>query len=69
MGSKLINKVLSQTTDTDTLIEIFETEDGDTILYSTTQTVASSRKECYEKLIDILNKLVKDEAIKNKILE
>jgi hypothetical protein len=68
MGSKLISKVLAHRTHTDALVELYETEDGDSILYASLQAIGESKLDSYTKLIDTLKSLIEDEATKQKIL-
>jgi hypothetical protein len=68
MGSKLINKVLTHKTDSDALIELYETEDGDSILYASLQAIGESKLDSYTKLMGIVKELIDNESVKQRIL-
>jgi len=68
MGSKLINKVLTHKTDSDALIELYETEDGDSILYASLQAIGESKLDSYTKLMVIIKELIDNESVKQRIL-
>jgi hypothetical protein len=69
MGSKLIRKVNQFKTDTDNMFEIYETEDGDTLLYATFNITEIDRLSAYKKLQQLLSMAIKDEQIMKQIVE
>lgn len=68
MGSKMIQKISSFTNNSRNLFEVYESEDGENVIYATFMIAEQSRTQAYQALIDELNFAIKNEEVKNKII-
>lgn len=68
MGGKLVNKVSQFSNNTHSLYEIYETEDGNTVLYATFNIEEADRVTAYQELVKLLSKSIDDEKVKKQII-
>lgn len=64
----MIQKISSFTNNSRNLFEVYESEDGENVIYATFMIAEQSRTQAYQALIDELNFAIKNEEVKNKII-
>jgi hypothetical protein len=68
MGGKLVEKISQFSNSTHSLYEIYETEDGNTVLYATFNIEETDRVTAYQELVNLLSKSIDDEKVKKQII-